>query len=77
MNGNPFFDLQCAHGLPLLAVAKLPSFLPGMGFKMKARRWRQQYFSLAEEGHQRVKDDIVGQLACSNLALADVLSAAG
>ncbi|KAI0788021.1 cytochrome P450 [Fomes fomentarius] len=42
--------------LPFLAY--LPSFLPGMGFKNKARAWRDQYFSLAEEGHQMVKDEI-------------------
>ncbi len=49
----------------VLAVAKLPSFLPGMGFKEKARQWREQYFSLAEEGHRMVKEEIVRLLACA------------
>ncbi len=43
----------------VLPVAKLPSCLPGMGFKEKARQWREQYFSLAEEGHRMVKEEIV------------------
>ena len=44
---------------PCVLVANFPGWLPGMGFKEKARRYREQYFSLAEEGHQMVKDDIV------------------
>ena len=42
-----------------MLVANFPGWLPGMGFKEKAWRYREQYFSLAEEGHQMVKDDIV------------------
>ncbi|KAI0709905.1 cytochrome P450 [Earliella scabrosa] len=42
--------------LPFLAW--FPSFLPGMGFKTKARAWRNHYFSLAEEGHEMVKNEI-------------------
>ncbi len=40
-------------------VAYLPTFLPGMGWKARARAWRDQYISLAQEGHEMVKDDIV------------------
>ncbi|RDX49713.1 cytochrome P450 [Lentinus brumalis] len=68
LSSNHFVD-----GLPFLA--KLPSFLPGMGFKMKARRWRQQYFSLAEEGHQRVKDDIAKGTAKPSLTYKALVDA--
>ena len=40
-----------------------------MGFKTKARAWRDHYFSLAEEGHEMVKNEIVSS-ACPRLALA-------
>ncbi|KAI0374537.1 cytochrome P450 [Pilatotrama ljubarskyi] len=42
--------------LPFLAW--LPTFLPGMDFKRKARVWNAHYTSLAEEGHRMVKDRI-------------------
>ncbi|KAI0358999.1 cytochrome P450 [Trametes cingulata] len=42
--------------LPFLAY--LPASLPGMGFKRKASKWNAHYTSLAEEGHQMVKDQI-------------------
>ncbi|PIL29859.1 cytochrome P450 [Ganoderma sinense ZZ0214-1] len=51
--------------LPFLA--RFPSWLPGMGFKEKARRFKEQYFSLADEGHRMVKDDIDNGVARPSL----------
>nr|VWP01254.1 GPN-loop GTPase 3 [Ganoderma boninense] len=62
---NAFADNFAEASLPnnhvvdwLPFLAHLPSWLPGMGFKEKARRFKEQYFSLADEGHRMVKDDI-------------------
>lgn len=41
------------------AVAMLPSFLPGMGFKRKADRYKKQYYALADRGHRWVENEIV------------------
>ncbi|KAI0711889.1 cytochrome P450 [Cerioporus squamosus] len=59
--------------LPFLAI--LPSFLPGMGFKEKARRWREQYFSLAEEGHRMVKEEIARGTARPSLTYKALVDA--
>ena len=40
-------------------MAWLPEWLPGMGFKRKARKWNAHYTALAEEGHQMVKNELV------------------
>ncbi|TBU23875.1 cytochrome P450 [Dichomitus squalens] len=40
------------------ALAALPAWLPGMGFKRKAAEYRKQYYALAEEGHRMVKEEI-------------------
>ncbi|TFK89221.1 cytochrome P450 [Polyporus arcularius HHB13444] len=53
--------------LPFLAY--LPTFLPGMGWKARARAWRDQYISLAQEGHEMVKDDIAKGTARPSLTL--------
>ena len=58
------------------AVAHFPSWLPGMGFKEKARRFKEQYFSLAEEGHRMVKEDIVRPLAFYPLTCSTEISKA-
>lgn len=41
-----------------------------MGFQENARVWREHYFSLAEEGHQMVKNQIVSH---SNVRSARML----
>lgn len=58
-----------------MEVARFPSWLPGMGFKEKARRFREQYFSLAEEGHRMVKDDIVRPFKLPSLYRRTALTA--
>ena len=40
-------------------VAVLPTWLPGMGWKKKAAEYRRQYYTLAEDGHRLVKEQIV------------------
>ncbi|TBU54546.1 cytochrome P450 [Dichomitus squalens] len=71
---NVFADNFAEASLPnnhivdwLPFLANFPGWLPGMGFKEKARRYREQYWSLAEEGHQMVKDDIAKGLARPSL----------
>ncbi|RPD61026.1 cytochrome P450 [Lentinus tigrinus ALCF2SS1-7] len=71
---NEFADNFAEASLPnnhvvdwLPFLAELPGWLPGMGFKEKARQWREQYFSLAEEGHQMVKDEIAKGIARQSL----------
>ena len=61
----------------LPTVAYLPSWLPGMKFLTIARKYREQYFSLAEDGHQMVKDDIVSQASCQSGLLYDCSQARG
>ncbi|KAH9846638.1 cytochrome P450 [Lenzites betulinus] len=51
--------------LPFLAWS--PAFLPGMGFKRKAREWKAHYTALAKEGHQMVKDQIESGTAAPSL----------
>ncbi|KAI0761209.1 cytochrome P450, partial [Trametes elegans] len=51
--------------LPFLAW--FPAFLPGMGFKRKARRWNEHYTSLADEGHRMVQEDIAQGRAAPSL----------
>ena len=43
----------------IVAVAALPSFLPGMGFKRKAEGYKKQYYALADRGHRWVENEIV------------------
>ncbi|KAI1797445.1 cytochrome P450 [Ganoderma leucocontextum] len=71
---NVFADNFAEASLPnnhivdwLPFLANFPPWLPGMGFKEKARRFKEQYFSLAEEGHQMVKDDIANGVARPSL----------
>ncbi|KAI1792771.1 cytochrome P450 [Ganoderma leucocontextum] len=42
--------------LPFLAA--LPAWLPGMGWKTKAAEYQRQYYTLAEDGHRLVKEQI-------------------
>ncbi|KAI0828275.1 cytochrome P450 [Trametes gibbosa] len=60
---NQFVENLASASLPgqwlvdaLPCLAWLPSLLPGMGFKRKAREWNAHYTALAEEGRQMVKD---------------------
>ncbi|TFK91405.1 cytochrome P450 [Polyporus arcularius HHB13444] len=79
---NEFADNFAEASLPnnyivdwLPFLAKLPSFLPGMGFKEKARQWREQYFSLAEEGHRMVKEEITKGTARPSLTYKALVDA--
>ncbi|KAM5544563.1 hypothetical protein V8D89_001461 [Ganoderma adspersum] len=71
---NVFADNFAEASLPnnhivdwLPFLAHFPSWLPGMGFKEKVRRFKEQYFSLAEDGHRMVKDDIANGVARPSL----------
>ncbi|KAI0639039.1 cytochrome P450 [Trametes polyzona] len=71
---NEFVENFAAASLPgqwlvdwLPFLAWLPSFLPGMGFKRKARQWNAHYTALSEEGHQMVKQEIAQGTASPSL----------